>query len=139
MIKIAKLTAILFVTLLLLTLFFLGCTPEQRETIDQLAITAEQVTAGGEAVIDSPAGEVIPPDIKFYLSLAGAVIMTAVSAWQKYRKDQLTAATKAIVRGVEQHPDKTVKAEIKEEIKETMTNAGIYLAGNQIVEKLKYS
>ena len=115
-------------------MFLTSCTKPQKIKVDQLAETAAHVAAGGEAVLQSPIGQLVPPDIRFYMTLAGAVIMAAVGGWQKYRKDQLTKTTTAIVRGIESQDD--CKA-VKTAIAGAMKSIGIYDAGNKIVDQLK--
>lgn len=116
------------------------------EALDNAATDANDMAAVGRQVIDSPAGQMIPPDIRLYGSLAVGAVMAGAAAYKQWRLSQMGKATKAIVRGIEAaeaQPDgKPVgnpASPVKVAIAAEMRRLGIYDAGNKIVDRLKVS
>jgi hypothetical protein len=115
-------------------------------TVDNVAATVGSVAVAGKAVLDSPAGQLVPPDMRLYGSLALSLLMGGTAAYKNWRLAQMGKATKAIVRGIEaaeaqprgattDNPDKSVKPAIAAE----MRKLGVYDAGNKLVGRLKLS
>ncbi|KKN30934.1 hypothetical protein LCGC14_0829250 [marine sediment metagenome] len=115
-----------------------GCLP-----MDEAVQDINTVAAAGKAIIDSPASQLIPPDIRFYSSLAITALMSGTAAYKQWRLTQMGKTTKAIVRGIEAtekpNPGETMKHPVKVAIGKEMRKLGIYDAGNKLVDRLKVS
>lgn len=132
----------LFVSvILLLCLGNDGC-EQQMQQIDKAAEVTKQITIEGEQVLESPVGQYVPPDIKFWVVLGGALASGLANAWQEWRNQNMKKTTKAIVKGIEKAERSETNpplatAGIKAAIAEEMKAAKIYDRGNKIVDKLK--
>jgi len=132
---------IFFTILSLVTL--IGCNEQQLERIDQSVQDANNVAGGVQAVIESPAGQMIPPDLRIYGLLGVQLVSGLVIAWQEWRNQNMKKTTKAIVKGIEQsnNPEKITSAtEVKSNIADEMMKQGgekFYARANKIVDKLK--
>jgi len=112
-------------------------------TGDEIVQDANAVAVGARAVLESPAGQLIPPDIKLYGLLGIGLINAIVIGWEEWRNSTMKRTTRAIVKGIEKtsNPDKTA-AEIKSNIAEEMLKQGgdrFYARANKIVDRLKIS
>ena len=124
-------------------LLVVGCTESQRQRGDRMVEDVNNVTAGAQAVLQSPVGQMIPSPGREIAALAVALATSGVAAWQTWRKSQMAKTTKAIIKGVEQverrnrvqNPNPAT--EIKQAIGVQMRAQGIYDAGNKIVDRLK--
>ena len=113
---------------------------------DRIISDVNAVAGTGQAVLDSPAGQMIPPDIRLYGSLVISAVMAGAAGYKQWRLAQMGKTTKAIVRGIEA-AEKQPMAEasgnpvspIKAAIGTEMRRLGIYDTGNKIVERLKVS
>ena len=117
-----------------------GCEEMQLERMDRIVADANSITATGGLLLESPAGDMLPPVIKLYGAVGLALASIAVNSWQKVRSVLMTKTTKAIVKGidaVEKQAKTNPTNPVKESIRTEMIKAGVYDRGNQIVDKLK--
>jgi len=127
----------------LLFVFSAGC-EEMLTSGDALVQDANAVAGGARALLDSPAGQLIPPDLKLYGLLGIGLINGVVIGWEEWRNRTMKKTTKAIVQGVERksdRPDKII-TEIKADIADEMRKQGgdrFYKRANKIVDRLKIS
>ena len=101
------------------------------------------MAAGARAILDSPAGQLIPPDLKIYGLLGIALINAGVVGWEEFRNRTMKKTTKAIVKGIENtaNPD-IATSDVKTNIANEMRRQGgdkFYAKANKIVDKLKIS
>ena len=131
------------VILCVVTLFvFAGC-EQVWQTGDEIVRDANNIAGGARAVLDSPAGQLIPPNLRLYGFLGIGLINAVVITWQELRNRAMKKTTKAIVKGIENtaNPDKAT-SEVKANIAEEMRRQGgdiFYAKANKIVDKLKIS
>ena len=94
----------------------IGCTEKQMQQADQIADTVEDVTEGGQAILESPAGAYIPPEARLALEIGGALAMGLVIAWRDWRRKQAQTAVKEIVSGIEiaKNDSESTKTAIKD-------------------------
>lgn len=133
------LKSIIIVTILLTVT---SCEEQQLERVDKIVTDANSVAAAGGAVLQSPAGALLPPDIRFIGAAALAIASIAFNSWQKVRANLMKKTTKAIVKGIEaaEQVDKPNPANpVKAAIGDQMRAAGIYDKGNELVDLLKVS
>ena len=114
--------------------------------IGQTRVSLEQAQAGGG--IDLPGelgliggavqqgGRAIGGAAGVYVTLAGLVLSLVGNVVQKQKGDTLSAATRAIVRGVEATPADAAE-QVKAAIGERMKAAGIFDKANAIVDQIK--
>ena len=131
------------IILCILTLLALAGCEDFLRTGDELIADANKVAGGARAILESPAGQMIPPDLKLYGLLGIAIINGVVIGWEEWRNKQMKKTTKAIVKGIEQasNPEKAT-SEVKVNIAEEMRKQGgdkFYAKANKIVDKLKIS
>jgi len=134
-----------FITLIVLIVSLGGCNEQQFERADQLVADVNNVAAGGQAVLSSPAGGFIPSPAREIAGVTVSVLMAAAAAYQTWRKNQMAKTTKAIVKGVEsidrehqtKNPNPAMK--IKQAIGVQMRALGVYDAGNKIVDQMRIS
>jgi hypothetical protein len=122
----------------LVTLFALGCEEQQLERADRIVADANSIISAGGAILQSPAGALLPPGFQLYGAAGIAIASIILNSWQKVRANLMTKTTKAIVKGIEsaetkQNPSNPIKVAIGNE----MRAAGIYDKGNLIVDQLK--
>ena len=131
----------LFTTIIFMVISFsTGCDETQIRRADRIVDDVNDIATTGRIVLQSPAGALLPPDLKLYGAAAIAIASIVVNSWQKVRANLMKKTTKAIVRGIEsaeqdQKPNPTNK--VKEAIGTEMKLAGIYDQGNQLVDQLK--
>ena len=112
--------------------------------LDKALSDANTIAETTQTVIDSPAGQLAPPDIKLYASLGASAVLAAAAAYKQWRLSQMSKTTKAIVRGIESadlqplsegqgNPSGSVKPAIAAE----MRKLSVYDAGNKIVDRIK--
>lgn len=80
---------------------YAGCTEVQLRQADEVASAAMDVAGAAETVVNSPAGAVLPPDWRLYISLASALVLAAGNAWQSVRGKRTKAALEEVVAGNE--------------------------------------
>lgn len=117
---------------------FIGC-----EAGDEVIRDVNEVATGVRAVLESPAGQMIPPDWKLYGAVAVALANGIVIGWEELRNRTMKKTTKAIVKGIENtgNPEKST-SEVKSNIAEEMIKQGgerFYAKANKIVDNLKIS
>ena len=123
-------------------LIFLGlsCTEEQLRWIDKTAGDVNTIAEGTQSGLDSPAGQLIPPDLRLYGALGVIILSGLANGWQDWRNRTMKKTTKAIVKGIEKsdNPDET--SIVKKNIADEMTKQGgdkFYKRANKIVDRLK--
>ncbi len=94
----------LFFVVAVSLLFVLGCTEEQMQQVDKVAVDVNLATQLGQVVLNAPAGMLIPPEIRWVFELIGGVAIGVVGAWAKYRERQ---RLKEVVLGIENFKAKT--------------------------------
>ena len=119
-----------------------GCEEQQLERADQIVTDANSIVAAGGAILQSPAGALLPPGFQLYGAAGIAIASVLLNAWQKVRANLMVKTTKAIVKGIESveretksNPTNPIKVAIRQE----MITAGVYDKGNQLVDQLKVS
>lgn len=111
---------------------------------DKIAQDANNIASGAQAVLESPAGALIPPDVKLYGALGIAIVNGLVITWQEWRNRTMKKTTKAIVQGIERtgsNPNPAT-SEAKSNIRDEMLKQGgekFYARANKIVDRLKIS
>jgi len=133
-------TMIYFAILTLLTLS--GC-EAFWQTGDAIVRDVNDISGTARALLDSPAGLMIPPSIRLYGEIGVMLASGLILAWQELRNRNMKKTTKAIVKGIEQtdNPDKAT-SEVKANIADCMRREGgdrFYAKANKIVDKLKIS
>jgi len=126
----------------LLFVFSPGC-DEFWQKGDEIIQDANDAAAGARGLLESPAGRLIPPDLKVYGLIGIGLINAAVIGWEEMRARQMKKTTRAIVKGIENtdNPDKAM-SEVKANIAEEMRRQGgdkFYAKANKIVDRLKIS
>lgn len=132
-----------FLAVLLISItMFIGCEEQQLQRADQIVTDVNSVVAAGGAVLQSPAGALLPPGFQLYGAAGLAIVSVLLNAWQKVRSNLLTKTTKAIVKGIEAsekliatNPSNPVKAAIAEQLKQL----GIYSQADDLINQLKAS
>lgn len=117
-----------------------SCNEEQIARADQVAAGVGTAVTTGQQLLESPTGQVLPPDWRLYGSIAVAVGSIAVGAYEKWRLTVMTKTTKAIVKGIEKAEERLAvnpTNPVKECIGKEMRSAGIYDQGNRLVDQLK--
>jgi len=137
-----KKTSILLIAILLVCFALVGCDEFWRQG-DNIIQDANTIAVGAQDVLDSPAGQLIPPNIKVYGLLGIGLINAMVIGWEEWRNSTMKRTTKAIVKGIEAtgNPDKAT-SEVKSNIADEMLKAGgdkFYARANKIVDRLKIS
>jgi len=132
---------LLNVTILSLILIMLpGCDEFYRKG-DEIIQDANAIAGGAQAILDSPAGQMIPPPWKLYGLLGIGLANGLVIAWEEFRNRTMKKTTRAIVRGIEQSDNPTT-SEVKSNIADEMMKQGgdkFYARANKIVDIFKIS
>ncbi len=128
-----------------------GCSEEQIRDIDQATKDANSIIDGGKALLDSPAGVLIPLPVRQIMEWCGLGLASAIALWKwlvargVIRANQsLTQTGKALVQAVESL-DKTRQEEVKTAVGDKMTELAAKKSGltydqmNAVVDKLKAS
>ncbi len=133
----------IYLTIAILTLVTLSGCEDFWQKGDEIIQDANAIAGGARAVLDSPAGQLIPRDLKIYGLLGIGLINGIVIGWEEWRNERMKKTTKAIVQGIEQtsNPEKAT-SEVKASIANEMRRQGgdkFYAKANKIVDKLKIS
>ena len=125
--------------LVTMTIVAAGCEERQLERADVIVGDVNDIVAGVGALLESPAGAMLPPDIKLYAAAAVALASIAVNSWQGIKGNLMKKTTKAIVKGIELADKQKANpmSKVKKSIQDEMILAGVFDRGNQIVDKLK--
>lgn len=118
-----------------LTALDIGCTEQQREQVDRIVADVNTLSQTGQEILESPAGQSLPPDIRLYGALAALLGTTASTAWQKWRRSQETKVVKSIVQGLENSGQSG--KECKPNIAKAMKDNNVTIPGRILVDKLK--
>lgn len=134
---------VIYLVISILTLVTLSGCDEFWAKGDVIIRDVNDAAAGAGALLDSPAGRLIPPDLKIYGLIGIGLINAAVIGWEEMRARQMKKTTRAIVKGIENtgNPDKAM-SEVKANIAEEMRRQGgdkFYAKANKIVDRLKIS
>ena len=135
-----------WITVLILGGLIGGCTEAQRQEVDQIVADVNDIAAGAQAVLQSPAGRMVPSPAKELAGLVIGLVGAGAATWTEWRRRTMAKTTKAIVRGIEQedranrenNPDNPATP-IKERIHANMIALGVADRGNKIVDRLKIS
>lgn len=110
---------------------------------DKIVQDVSDIASGAQAILESPAGLMIPPEWKLYGALGVALANGLVITWQGWRNRQMKNTAKAIVQGIERTSDlDKATSEVKSNIAEEMRKLGgdkFYAKANKIVDRLKIS
>lgn len=113
----------------------IGCSEEQMQQVDRTMADVNQWSETGQMVLQSPAGQSLPPDIRLYGALAALIGSTAAGVWQKFQRSQETKVTKSIVQGVENSGQSG--KECKPNIAKAMKDNNVTIPGRILVDTLK--
>jgi len=132
----------MFVVILSATMLA-GC-DEFWQRGDEIIRDVNDIAGGARAILESPAGLMIPPEWKFYGALGVALINGLVITWEELRNRTMKKTTKAIVKGIERSSNVGNKDinEARENIADEMQKQGgdkFYAKANKIVDRLKIS
>ena len=132
----------IFVTILMVVTFLGGC-KEFWQKGDEIVQDVNDIAGGARALLESPAGRMMPPNLKLYGALGVILANGLIITWQELRNRMMKKTTRAIVKGVEQSssPEKST-SEVKSNIADEMRKEGgdkFYARANKIVDKLKIS
>lgn len=132
-----------WITCIILTLVISAGCDEFWQRGDEIIQDVNDVAGGARALLESPAGRMIPPDLKLYGLLGIAIVNGAVIGWEEMRNRTMKKTTRAIVKGIEntENPDKAT-SEVKANIADEMRKQGgdrFYAKANKIVDKIKIS
>lgn len=116
-----------------------GCSEENLKTADKIVADVNAVAQTLAEVPDSPAGPMIPAQVRAILELIGVVGAGAALGWQKVRGSQILGTLKAVAAGVErvEKADANVGATVKARIGEVMEERQIERQGRAIVNQAK--
>ena len=133
---------IMLLSILIIAISFVGC-EEELLKIDRVVSDVNTVAQGTQAVLESPAGLLIPPEWKLYGALGVVLANVLIIGWEEWRNRTMKKTTKAIVIGIEKttNPDKAT-SEVKANIAKAMMDQGgsrFYKKANKIVDTLKIS
>jgi hypothetical protein len=78
-----------------------SCNEQQQLQIDKLANNVQGIAQGTQAVINTPAGDLVSPSTRVAIESVSAIAMGLVIAWRSYRAAQAQTAVKEIVTGIE--------------------------------------
>ena len=127
----------------ILTLLILPGCDEFWQRGDEIVRDVNDIAGTAQVLLDSPAGQMIPPDLKLYGALGVALANGLVITWQELRNRNMKKTTRAIVKGIEHtaNPEKAT-SEVKANIREEMMWQGgqkFYDRANKTIDKLKIS
>jgi len=110
---------------------------------DKIVQDVNNIASGARAILESPAGLMIPPEWKLYGAIAVALANGLVITWEELRNRTMKKTTKAIIKGIEntENPEKAT-SEVKNNIANEMLKQGgegFYAKANKIVDNLKIS
>lgn len=114
------------------------------DALDQFVTDANNVASTTKTVLDSPAGQTLPPPIGLYGGIATTLVMAGTAAYKQWRLSQMSKTTKAIVRGIEAADRPASQnagnpGQVKAAIAVEMRKLGVYDVGNKLVDRLKVS
>lgn len=114
------------------------------EALDRFVTDANNVASTTKIILDSPAGQALPPPVGLYGGIATTLIMGGAAAYKQWRLSQMSKTTKAIVRGIEASGKPAGEeagnpSQVKAAIAVEMRKLGVYDAGNKLVDRLKVS
>lgn len=126
----------------LVTLFAIGCEEQQLERADQIVTDANSVITAAQGALASPAGALLPFDLKLAGTVFVAVASILLNSWQGIKGNLMTKTTKAIVKGIEASEKETKPNPlnpVKAAIAKQMIQAGIYSQADDLINRLKVS
>lgn len=123
---------------------FAGCEPEHWQQADRIVHDVNAWAETGQGIIESPAGQTLPPDWRLIGGLATSLVLGGAAAYNKWRLNSMTKTTKAIVKGIERAEmagegvaERNSTSPLKAAIADEMRRKGVFDAGNRIVDRLK--
>ena len=127
----------------MIILFLCGCEEASLQRTDKVVQDVNTISQGTQAVLESPAGLLIPPHLKIYGMLGVILANGLVIGWEEWRNRTMKKTARAIVKGIEntENPDKAT-SEVKANIAKAMLEQGgekFYGRANKIVDRLKIS
>ena len=133
----------IFWIIVIIVACFVGCNEEQLLQVDEFARDVNEVATGTRTILESPAGAMIPTELKIFGVLGIALASGLVNTYQEWRNRNMKKTARAIVKGIENtsSPDKAT-SEVKSNIADEMLKQGgdkFYARANKIVDKLKIS
>jgi len=138
---------LIFVTILSAALFLTSCDERSLQKVDRFVRDVNNVAAGAEAVIESPAGHAIPPDYRLIGLLILQLINGGVITWEEWRNNNMKKTTKSIVRGIEKSDTNNPQlsqqdsiANVKDNIRSEMIAQGghkFFVRADKIIDNLK--
>ncbi len=78
-----------------------GCNEAQRQRIDRYAGSAQTVGQVVADVAQGPAGDVLPDDSRFWVSLGGLAVAAVAGIWQSLRRATAVKTLTAVVKAVD--------------------------------------
>ena len=135
---------IILIAAVLSPLMFCSCDEEQlalslsnpNSLPNRTADAARDVAESTEIVIQSPAGQLIPPAAKYAILAATNALAILAAGYETWKEKRLRKTTRSIVQGVEA-TEKLTQTEVKKSIERQMKSNGVYDTGKQIVRGLK--
>ena len=121
---------------------FVGCNEEQLLQVDEFARDVNEVATGARTILESPAGSLIPTELKIFGVLGIALASGLVNGWQEWRNRNMKKTARAIIKGIEAAESPDEKSIVKNHIATEMQKQGgdkFYARANKIVDKLKIS
>lgn len=76
-----------------------GCNEQQLKDTDRFVDKTQDTVAGGEAVLQSPAGDLVPEPFKSISALALLLMSAGVNVYQKWRTNELDKKYTAMKSG----------------------------------------
>jgi hypothetical protein len=127
----------------LIMLFLCSCNEEDLRQVDEFVQDVNKVAQGTQAVLESPAGQLVPIQVKLYGALGLIIANGLIMSWQEWRNRTMKKTTRAIVKGIEtSERAKNPSNEVKKSIAQEMIFQGgdkFYQRANKIVDRLKIS
>jgi hypothetical protein len=116
-----------------------GCSPEQQQQADQAAADANTAGQALKDLAESPAGSLIPPQVRIIMELLGIGAMAAFGVWQKIRgaqaqgtSDKLSVTLRAVADAIDQSAP-TAANVVKGNVKRVMDDRQIRRMADPIV------
>ena len=113
-----------------------GCTEEQLQQVDDAAAAVDQSTPQAGELVNSPAGGLLGEKGKGYALMGVTLAGALATAWQTYRRGQVTRTLGTVARAIER-ADPETQNELKPTIKAQMIAMGELAVQNRIIDKAK--
>lgn len=110
-----------------------GCNEDQLHQADQTMADVNAMGTIARDIAQSPAGQAIPPPIRFIMELLGISAVAAYGIWQRSRRNGLSTTLRAIADGVDTAPTEA-SDQVKQRIKQVMDIRQIRSLADPIVD-----